>query len=197
MEAGHNQSDRVTIRRLLPDEPFPPYSYVNGMFPHPIRDLAGHSFGAVALPCSMPDPNHWQACRPYLYGLDLFNQGYYWEAHEVWEGIWHAAGRGGPVGSFIKGLIKLAAAGVKVRERRPEGVRRHAKRAAELFSLVADRLPPEQAVYFGLSLPRLIELATEVARDPPASIARSGVPVEIVFPFVLRPNAVLRSEPEA
>ena len=197
MEADQGQSDSVAIRRLVPDEPFPPYSYVNGMFPHPIRDPAGHSFGVVPASCSMPDPNHWQDCRPYLYGLDLFNYGYYWEAHEVWEQIWHAAGRTGPIGSFIKGLIKLAAAGVKVREGRPDGVRSHARRAAELFSRVADQLRPEQSSYFGLSLPRLIELATDVARDPPTSIAPTGVPVEIVFPFVLRPNESLPSEPEA
>src|SRR4051794_23916492 len=31
--------------RLLPDEPLPPYSFVPGRFPHPVRDPAGHSFG--------------------------------------------------------------------------------------------------------------------------------------------------------
>jgi hypothetical protein len=189
MDAGDDQSGRVTLRRLVPDEPFPPYSYVNGRFPHPIRDPAGHSFGAVPVACRMPDPNYWQECRPYLYGLDLFNHGYYWEAHEVWERIWHAAGRTGPVGSFIKGLIKLAAAGVKARERRPEGVRSHARRAAELFSSVASQLAPAQTFYFGLSLPRLIELASGVACDPPASIKLTGAPVETVFEFILQPNA--------
>ena len=44
-----------------------------------------------------PDPEQWHLCRPYLYGIDLFNDGYYWEAHEVWEGLWHACGlRGQP-----------------------------------------------------------------------------------------------------
>jgi hypothetical protein len=197
MESGHGESGRGTIRRLVPDEPFPPYSYVNGRSPHPIRDPAGHSFGIIPAPCPMPDPNRWQDCRPYLYGLDLFNHGYYWEAHEIWERIWHAAGRTGPVGSFIKGLIKLAAAGVKSREGRPAGVRSHARRAAELFSRVANQLRSEQSSYFGLSLPRLIELANDAAREPPTSRAPTGTPVEIVFPFVLRPNESLPSEPEA
>ena len=197
MEPGDGQSGMDTKRRLVPDEPFPPYSYVNGKFPHPIRDPAGHSFGVVPPPCPIPDPNRWQDCRPYLYGLDLFNHGYYWEAHEVWEQIWHAAGRTGPVGSFIKGLIKLAAAGVKVREGRPDGVRSHARRAAELFSRVADQLRPKQTSYFGLSIPRLIELATDVVRDPPTSRASAGAPVEIVFPFVLRPDESLRFGSEA
>jgi predicted metal-dependent hydrolase len=65
--------------------------------------------------------------------MDLFNHGYYWEAHEAWESLWHAAGRTGPVADFLKGLIKLAAAGVKVAEGNQDGARSHAKRAAELF----------------------------------------------------------------
>ncbi len=30
-------------------------------------------------------------------GVDLFNHGYYWESHEEWESLWHAAGRRGVV----------------------------------------------------------------------------------------------------
>ena len=102
-------------------------------------------------------------------GLDLFNFGYYWEAHETWEQIWHAAGRSGPLADFIKGLIKLAAAGVKARERRPEGVRRHALRAAELFSYVAETLPPGQSSYMGLSLRKHCEISTHLASNPVVS----------------------------
>lgn len=185
---GQSRSDDDDKRRLVPHEPFPPYSYVTGRFPHPTRDPAGHSFGAVPVPGPTPDPNRWRECRPYLHGLDLFNHGYYWEAHEVWEGIWHACDRAGLAGNFIKGLIKLAAAGVKVREGRPEGVRSHGRRAAELFVQVANGLPPGQTSYFGLSLPRLIGLATEVGRGAVPSSESTGAPVEIVFPFVLCPE---------
>jgi hypothetical protein len=177
-----------STRRFVPDEPFPPYSYVTGRFPHPTRDPAGHSFGAVPAHCPAPDPIRWRDCRAYLYGLDLFNHGYYWEAHEVWEGIWHACGRAGPTGSFIQGLIKLAAAGVKAREGRPKGVRTHAQRAAELFRQVAGGLPPEQIYYYGLSLHRLMRLATKVACGEVASSGLTGAPVEVVFPFVLQPD---------
>ncbi|HEY5311935.1 MAG TPA: DUF309 domain-containing protein, partial [Pirellulales bacterium] len=130
----------------------------------------------------------WRECRPYLFGLDLFNHGYYWEAHETWEAIWHACGRTGPAGDFIKGLIKLAAAGVKAREGRPEGVRTHGRRAAELFQQIAAQLPPEQTCYFGLALPRLIALATAIAGGSLASRPPNPAPVEIVFPFVLWPD---------
>lgn len=103
------------ISRLAPEFPLPPYAYVRGQHPHPTRDPAGHSFGKPALFWTRPDPERWEACHPYLYGIDLFNYGYYWEAHEVWEGLWHACGRSGMTADLLKGLIALAAAGVKLR----------------------------------------------------------------------------------
>jgi uncharacterized protein len=188
METGNKPSGREAAPRLAPDERFPPYSYVTGRFPHPTRDPAGHSFGVVPERCPTPDPNRWRDCRPYLYGVDLFNHGYYWEAHEVWEGAWHACGRTGTAGNFIKGLIKLAAAGVKTREGRLEGVRSHARRAAELFRQTADSLPLAEVYYFGFSLPQLIGFATQLASGAAAPGMLTGAPVEIVFQFVLRPG---------
>jgi len=176
-------------RRLVPELPFPPYSYVTGRNPHPTRDSAGHSYGVPLMPCPTPDPNLWRDCRPYLFGLDLFNHGYYWEAHEVWENVWHSCGRMGPAADFIKGLIKLAAAGVKAREGRPEGVRRHARRAAELFTQVAGDLPAGGRTYFGVPIQRLGSIATEVGEGRHlVSSARAESPVEIVFDFVLAPD---------
>ena len=122
--------------------PFPSYAYVRGQQPHPTRDAAGHSFGKPAQSWTRPDPDQWEACRPYLYGIDLFNHGYYWEAHEVWEGLWHACGRQGMVADFLKGLIALAAVGVKLREGSDRGVRQHAVRAVALFNeVVRDSVP--------------------------------------------------------
>jgi hypothetical protein len=188
MGTDSRPSDRVETPRFVPDEPFPAYSYVTGRFPHPTRDPAGHHFGAAPVSCPAPDPNLWRDCHPYLYGLDLFNHGYYWESHEVWEGLWHASGRAGPAALFFQGLIKLAAAGVKAREGRPEGVHRHARRAGELFQQVSARLPPGETCFFGLALPKLISVAAEVERGQVASPALTGAPVEIVFPFVLWPE---------
>ena len=69
--------------------------------------------------CALPeplDPDHWEASRVYLRGFSLFVRGYYWEAHEAWEGLWIAAGRVGALAELLKALIKLAASGVKVRQ---------------------------------------------------------------------------------
>ena len=41
-------------------------------------------------------------------GIDLFNSGRYWDAHEVWEHEW-MPDRKGPEAGFYKGLIQIAA----------------------------------------------------------------------------------------
>jgi hypothetical protein len=66
----------------------------------------------------------------FLWGLDLFNHGYYWEAHEAWEGLWQVADRDDPLRMLFKGLILLSAAGVKIRERKNAAAARHAKRGS-------------------------------------------------------------------
>jgi uncharacterized protein len=43
-----------------------------------------------------------------LRGIELFNSGLYWEAHEVWEEEW-TRDRRGPDSAFYKGLIQVAA----------------------------------------------------------------------------------------
>jgi hypothetical protein len=174
--------------RLIPDEPLPPYSYVTGRFPHPTGDPAGHSYGH-APPESPPfDPRRWQDSRAYLWGCDLFNHGYYWEAHETWESLWNVCGRRGPAADFLKGLIKLAAAGVKAREGRAGGVRRHFARAAQLFRSVRSEAG---ASYAGLDLAHLIQLAGDPAGalvDDIHHLAASRAPVELAFGFQLRPR---------
>jgi predicted metal-dependent hydrolase len=166
--------------RYLPDTPFPPYSYVPGRHPHPLSDLAGHGHGRDRPPAECPNPEAPFANRPLLHGIDLFNHGYYWEAHEEWEALWHACQRQGPLADFLKGLIKLAAAGVKLRENRPAGVRRHAARAEQLFeaSLAAARA----GRYCGLDVNRLIEACRQLADPAAADSDRLSIVLELAAP---------------
>jgi hypothetical protein len=174
--------------RFAPDDPLPPYTFVPGRTPHPVSDPAGHSFGAKPERPAAPDPARWRECRAYLRGLDLFNHGYYWEAHEAWEGLWHACGRTGPTADFLKGLIQLAVAGVKVREGRPAGVAGHAARAVELFHAAADRLGGADARFLGLRLGDLLDYSR--AGSSVAVAGDDGDGVRIVFDFVLLPRNV-------
>jgi predicted metal-dependent hydrolase len=49
----------------------------------------------------------------YLFAIDLYNFAYWWESHEVFEGLWHAFGRSTRAGNFFQALIQLAAANLK------------------------------------------------------------------------------------
>ena len=151
--------------RYLPNEPLPPYAYVPGRQPHPTRDPEGHSHGRAEVPAAAPDPDRPFSSAAFLRGIDLFNLGYYWEAHEVWESLWHACGRSGPTADFLKGLIKLAAAGVKSREGNVAGVRRHAERARELFQETTRATGRTEIL--ALHLPTLTARAQLLADGPP------------------------------
>ncbi|MGH8567904.1 MAG: DUF309 domain-containing protein [Gammaproteobacteria bacterium] len=59
------------------------------------------------------EPSQWRTSTDYLYGVDLFNYCYWWEAHETWEGIWVAIGRRTPMGQFMQGLIQVSVAHLK------------------------------------------------------------------------------------
>ncbi len=94
-------------------QPFPSYRFVPGQTPHPRRDVRGHSYGRPE-----PKPTHfatdqWQTSKDYLYGIDLYNFAYWWECHEVFEGLWHAAGHNTEQGNFFQALIQFAASNLK------------------------------------------------------------------------------------
>lgn len=174
--------------RFVPDVPLPPYSFVPGRFPHPVSDPAGHMYGKPPERPAAPDPDRWEECAAYLRGVDLFNFGFYWEAHETWEGLWHACGRRGPTADFLRGLIKLAAAGVKVREGVPEGVASHARRAAAIFRDAAEQPGGPGARVFGLRPGDLLAYARTVEATAATVEGDRDAGVKIVFPFVLFPQ---------
>ena len=184
---------KKTLSRLVSNQPFPPYAYVPLHWPHPTRDPKGHSYGeghvksASLLSELKKEAGTWRRCRPYLYGIDLFNHGYYWEAHDAWESVWLACGRKGITADFLKGLIKLAAAGVKAREGRKRRVQQQAKRAEELFRQTANAVGSQKENYMGLSLDRLIRFAKRLRHHPIAVNSKDNNSVKVVFRFKLRP----------
>jgi hypothetical protein len=102
----------------------PVYRHMPGFTPHPTRDPDGHSYGQPEP--VLPDLNHsdWRECEHYLYGIDLFNEGYWWECHEVLEGLWHAAGIGTPAAHVLQAVIQCAAAHLKATGDCPRGAMR-------------------------------------------------------------------------
>jgi predicted metal-dependent hydrolase len=74
----------------------------------------------------LPDLNtaDWRQCEHYLFGIDLFNARYWWECHEVLEGLWHAAGIGTPAAHVLQAVIQCAAAHLKAANDCPAGASR-------------------------------------------------------------------------
>jgi hypothetical protein len=157
-----NLSDRsAPARRFLPEEPLPPYTHIPGRTPHPESAPAGHSHGKNRPRPAPLEPARWSESRTYLRGLDLFQAGYFWESHVEFESLWLAAGRHGATADFLRGLIHLAACGVKHLENNPAGVHSHASRAAKLFQSLDSQSAEPSA--FGIPLPSLVALASSVA----------------------------------
>jgi predicted metal-dependent hydrolase len=121
-----------------------------------VADLRRHARG----PVDGSAHSHW------LYALDLFNGGFYWEAHEAWEGFWHALGRTTPEARFVQGLIHVAAAAVKIREGKPAGVHSHTRRACDLLGDRGEAKPfgkePRTADTLGLSRESIVRLLGEL-----------------------------------
>jgi hypothetical protein len=161
--------------------PFPPYTYVpGGPWPHPTRSPQGHSFGHTPPGLDEIDPTQTARSTQFIRGAELFNAGYYWEAHEAWEALWHTHGRRGPTADVLKGLIKLAAAGVKVREGREKGVGTHATRAAASFVAARARVG---RYHLGLDLDQWIDRACGIAENPPPDPGTRDAAVTRVFGF--------------
>lgn len=179
------QIDR-DVTRLLPSGELPKYTFVPGSgSPHPVRDPRGHSHSRKPGTPAALEAHSWAENRSYLWGLDLFNLGYYWEAHEEWERLLRSTGVEPLPGRFLKGLIKLSAAGVKVREKSLHGVRRHAASAGEVFADVAAEWTAD--TFCGLDFTHLQFAADRAAQLTYKDSYAQGKPVR-VFPFVLQPN---------
>lgn len=121
----------------------------------------------------------------FLWGLDLFNHGYYWEAHEAWEGLWQVADRGGPLRMLFKGLILLSAAGVKIREGKQAAAMRHAGRAAGLLHRLMNTTDHTFERALGMSPAALADHAEAAAKNPAALQATVLGQPRPVFDFIL------------
>jgi len=138
------------------DDAFPPYRYVPGQAPHPFAHEGGWGYGSERPVPPYHAPEHWQQSRAYLFGCDLFNADYWWEAHETWEELWHVAKpRDARWDHLLKGLIQLAACSLN-RERAVHG---GAKRLLQSACTTLQRAHTPNGPNFGLDLPALITQA--------------------------------------
>lgn len=121
--------------RYLPAWPLPTYIFVPGENPHP-KKVGGHMEGLKDPDAPVIDVVHPEKNEHLRYALDLYNHGYFWESHVYFEALWNAHKRQGSVADFLKALIKLGAAGVKISIEQKEAAKGHYERALELINEV-------------------------------------------------------------
>jgi hypothetical protein len=147
--------------RYLPDRPFPGYAFLPGRDPHPTRDPRGHSYAEPeGAPHIWRPDDQWRENHEYLFGCDLYNAGYLWEAHEAWEDIWHPSKPDAIQAEFLQGLILCTAASLKIPMEQPGGL---VKLAANGTSRLEVVLRSEGPSYMGLELPDFIDSFREFA----------------------------------
>ena len=121
----------------------------------------------------------------FTWGCELFNHGYYWEAHEAWEGLWHVSERASPLRSLLKGLILLSAAGVKIREGKHAAAVRLAGRAGDLLRQLIKSSHQPFLSALAIQPSTLADIAQATASAPPIlNVTALGEP-EAVFEFLL------------
>ncbi len=166
--------------RFAPRFSLPRFAYVPGSAqPHP-SGLESH---VPVFPLSPQGPLD-QEISPFLYGVDCFNAGFFWEAHEVWEQLWKLKEKHSPQSRLFQGLIALAACGVKIREKRLEGCRQHGLRAVSFFEEVAKEGPRR----YGFEMSELEIFGRGLAEGSFTLIANPTPPAEFVFEKRLVPR---------
>jgi hypothetical protein len=138
--------------RYLPSWPLPLYKFFPGKNVHPNKP-GGHMYGTAELIAPEIDMNRAENNNFLRFSLDLYNYGYFWECHVYLEALWNTHKRKGAVADFLKGFIKLGAAGVKINLEEHELAREHYCRARELFLKVQSA---EGSIFLGFNLLDLI-----------------------------------------
>ena len=181
---GLNKPMSNERKRLYPEKEFPPYAFVPGINTHPGKP-GGHMEGEDDPIVAPMDPHKFWDSEAFLYAIDLYNFGYYWEGHVWLEALWHEAHKEGLMGDFLKGLIKLCAAGVKAKTGQAEPVKGHAKRARELFLKVGQQTHDQH--FAGFSLLNLISQAEDISEN--AENFSQGADIEgPIFPLPIYPQ---------
>ena len=98
-------------------------------------------------------------------GIDLYNAGHYWNAHEAWEEVWLESERG--MRGFYQGMIQISAAFVHVtRNRYPGGVK--------LLGEGIEKLEKYPKSFMGVELGQLVEGARK-ARERIVELGESRI----------------------
>jgi len=101
--------------------PLPPFAYVPGRTP---RHAEGRWDDVRATAWVGMSADELAASPAFRAGLAFFENGYFWEAHEVWEAVWMACAPNSAEHRFVQALIQLANAELKLAMEKPRAALR-------------------------------------------------------------------------
>ena len=95
------------------NKPMPAYRHIPFKTPYPEIEDGSHCYTESSTTLAAFSAQSWQDCELYLYCIDLFNQGYWWEAHELLKQVCLAVGRESVIGRFLEAVIQISAGELK------------------------------------------------------------------------------------
>lgn len=153
---------------------FPKYRYLPTVTPHPGIHPEGHSYGKKETALDFMAPQDWKQNESYLYGVDLFNYGYWWEAHEAWENVWLTTQKMDLYGQFLQSLIQFSAALLKLYSGSKKAFEKLYGEADKRMKFCLKEIPGNQHRFMGLNIVNWmdrLENFRETAEDPRGEIS--------------------------
>lgn len=163
-------SRRSGAARYTDAWPLPEARHVPGQTSRPTASPAFDA--AQSVPIYTVD-RQWRENAAYLYGIDLYNAGFFWEAHEVWEAVWmHTLGNSRER-LLLQGLIQLTNACLKV-------LMQNKPAASRLLNIAREKLI--EASHGGPDIMGVeLALLSQDVLDFGGALERDGPPVECVL----------------
>jgi hypothetical protein len=119
---------RQAVTRPADSIPLPAWRYIPGVNARHADD----AFEVVKVLCPPHVTEEGAAANEaWAYGLRLFNDGYYWEAHEVLETVWMQAAPNSRERALVRAVIHLANGALKLAAGKPAAAKRLAALATD------------------------------------------------------------------
>ncbi|MFP1633610.1 DUF309 domain-containing protein [Zhengella sp. ZM62] len=115
----------------LPEQPYRPGTTQ--------RPESGAVFDISARAGDAVTAANWRESEAWAAGFVLLRRGFFWEAHEVWEPVWHALAPDSADRAFVQAAIQFANARLKAIMGRQKAARRIDAIATALFERAVAR----------------------------------------------------------
>ncbi|NJO91974.1 MAG: DUF309 domain-containing protein [Chloroflexia bacterium] len=129
----------------------PSYKYIPQKGPHPLQIKNIEHIPEIPEDNNGFSSENWHQSQHYLYAVDLFNLGYYWEVHEVLEKLWMELGKKSDEGIFIQGLIQLSVALLKHSQDNHNGFKR-------LYEKALPKFKKQHGIFLGIDSKAVLQL---------------------------------------